>query len=360
MKKPLAFLLILCILVSLPAALADGPSITKKHGINKATATPAPATKPGKRLDKNATPAPTAVPTAMPTAVPTAVPTQAPTIVPTAAPKPASAHDLQDPLSFFGDLLSNHDESNLVTIVDRQGVKIAAIHTFSFFAEEDSDALARIAAAYDDYLSQHTMLQYSGSETNKGGWVYRWYTLENAADSDLFNFSNTNEAGEWNRFTPSVVIMYSSEHSEIEFLYALSFNLTDLNYRLDETEHTALSEIAAAYALKRAEEDAARKAEEEKAAAQAQSSSGGGSSFSWSSSSSSSANRTTRCHSCGGDGKVSCSNCSGRGYKEKRVSTPNYSGSGAKYETVKENCYRCRGSGTVDCSSCGGDGKVEY
>lgn len=351
MRKLFSLLLILCILLSLPAALADGPSIIKRHGINKATATPAPATKLDKRLDKNATPAPTAVPTA--------VPTKAPTIAPTAAPKPASAHDLQDPVSFFGDLLSDHDESNLVTIVDRQGVKIAAIHSFSFFAEEDSDALARIAAAYDDYLSQHTMLQYSGSETNKGGWIYRWYTLENADDSDLFKYSNTNAAGEWNRLTPSVVIMYSSEHSEIEFFYALSFNLTDLNYRMDETEHAALSEIAAAYALKRAEEEAARKAEEEKAA-QAQSSGGSSSSFSWSSSSSSSAVRTTRCHSCGGDGKVSCSNCSGRGYKEKRVSTPNYSGSGAKYETVRENCYRCHGSGDVDCSSCGGDGKVEY
>lgn len=329
MKKALSLLLILCILLSLPAALADGPSIVKKHNTRSATATPTP--------------------------------TASPTPVPTAAPKPASARDLQDPVSFFGDLLSDHDESNLVTIVDRQGVKIAAIHSFSFFAGEDSDAFARIAAAYDDYLSRHTALQFSGSETNKGGWIYRWYTLENAADSDLFKFSNTNAAGEWIRFTPSVVIMYSSEHSEIEFFYALSFNLTDLNYRMDEAEHAALSEIASAYAKKRAEEEAARKAAEEKTAAQAQSSSGGGSSFSWSSSSSSSsASRTTRCHSCGGDGKDSCSNCSGRGYKEKRVSTPNYSGSGAKYETVRENCYRCRGSGTVDCSNCGGDGKVEY
>ncbi|MBR5232321.1 MAG: hypothetical protein IKW00_08790 [Clostridia bacterium] len=276
----------------------------------------------------------------------------------------AAEHPVQDPASFFGDLLSDHDESNLVTVVDRKGVKIASIHSFKYYAEEDSDAFARMVAAYEDYLVRHAGLKRSGSEINKGGWVYRWYTLENATDKDLFKSSNTTPTGEWKKFTASIEIMYSPEYSEISFYYALSFNLTDLNYRLDEKEHAALSVIAAEYAQKRAKEEAARKAEEEKAAqaAAAQSqSSGGSSSFSWSSSSSSSSiNRTKRCTFCGGDGKVSCSNCSGRGYKEKTVSTPNYSGKGPKYETVKENCYRCHGSGTVDCGNCGGDGKVEY
>lgn len=351
MKKPLALLLILCILLSLPAALADGPSITKKHGVNKATATPAPATKPGKHLDKNATPAPTVVPTP----VPTAVPTTAPTIVPTAAPKPASAHDLQNPLSFFGDLITYHG-SNFNSEKNNY-------YSFMFRADAHGDMSARMVAAFEAYLSRYSALQYSGSVTSKNGRLYRCYTLENAANGDLFQYSLSTATEKRHEFTASVMLSYEPGYPAIYIHYARSFTLTDLNYRLDETEHAALSEIAAAYALKRAEEEAARKAKEEKAAqaaaAQAQSS-GGSSSFSWSSSSSSSAARTTRCHSCGGDGDVSCSNCSGRGYKEKRVSTPNYSGSGAKYETVRETCYRCHGSGTVDCSSCGGDGKVEY
>ncbi len=329
MKKLAAILLLISIVFSLPCALADGPHLNKNRSADKATATPAP------------------------TAVPAATP----------APVKASAHDLQDPVSFFGDLLSNHDVSNLIGSINGEFVKIATCHSFTFFAEEHSDAFARLAAAYEDYLSKHTALQYSGSETNHGGWIYRWYTFENAADSDLFKFSNTNATGEWNRFFTSVVIMYSPAYSEINFYYALSFNLTDLNYRLDETEHAALSEIAAAYAAQRAaEEEAARKAEEaQRASASSSSSPSSSSSSSWTpSSSSSNQTRTTRCHSCGGDGRVSCSNCSGRGYKEKTVSTPNYSGKGAKYETVKENCYRCRGSGDVDCSSCGGDGEVEY
>ena len=343
MRKLFSLLLILCILLSLPAALADGPSIVKRHGINKATATPAPATKPGKRLDKNATPAPTAVPTA--------VPTKAPTIVPTAAPKPASAHDLQDPLSFFGDLITYHG-SNF-------NLEENNYYSFMFRADAHGDMSARMVSAFENYLSQHSALQYSGSVTSKNGKIYRCYTLENAADSDLLQYSCSTATEKRHEFTASVMLSYEPGYPAIDIHYARSFSLTDLNYRMDETEHAALSEIAAAYALKRAEEEAARKAEEEKAA-QAQSSGGSSSSFSWSSSSSSSAVRTTRCHSCGGDGKVSCSNCSGRGYKEKRVSTPNYSGSGAKYETVRENCYRCHGSGDVDCSSCGGDGKVEY
>ncbi len=65
-----------------------------------------------------------------------------------------------------------------------------------------------------------------------------------------------------------------------------------------------------------------------------------------------------RCGVCGGDGKRECVSCSGRGYFERRKSTPNYSGKGPKYYTVKETCGACRGTGEKPCTYCGGDGKV--
>ncbi len=64
-----------------------------------------------------------------------------------------------------------------------------------------------------------------------------------------------------------------------------------------------------------------------------------------------------RCSKCHGDGEMTCTNCSGAGYKEKQVSTPNYSGKGARYKTVRENCFKCRGNGTVTCIRCGGAGQ---
>ena len=69
--------------------------------------------------------------------------------------------------------------------------------------------------------------------------------------------------------------------------------------------------------------------------------------------------RTKDCTRCN-NGKVSCTQCNGRGYFEQRVSVPNYSGKGSKYETVKEDCGKCRGLKTQDCSACDGRGKVEY
>ena len=270
---------------------------------------------------------------------------------PTATPKPASARDLQDPVSFFGDLIT-YRGANLDS-------KKNNYCSFMFRANARGDMSARMVAAYEDYFTRHTALQYSGSVTSKNGEIYRCYTLKNAADSDLLHYSCSTATEQRHEFTASVMLSYEPGYPAIDIHYAQSFNLTDLNYRLDENEHAALSDMAAEYAQKRAKEEASRKVEEEKAAQNQ--SSGGSSSFSWSSSSSSSSiNRTKRCTSCGADGKVSCSNCSGRGYKEKRVSVPNYSGKGAKYENVKETCYRCHGSGTVDCSNCGGDGKVEY
>lgn len=91
------------------------------------------------------------------------------------------------------------------------------------------------------------------------------------------------------------------------------------------------------------------------------SSSSGSGSFGGSSSSSRNSSRATiTCVKCHGSGSVSCSNCSGRGYKEKTKSTPNYSGKkgGAKSYTVKENCYKCHGSGSTTCTRCGGSGRT--
>lgn len=93
------------------------------------------------------------------------------------------------------------------------------------------------------------------------------------------------------------------------------------------------------------------------------SSSSGSSSSSSSSGSSGSSSSGTKikvnCTKCFGDGDVTCSNCSGAGYKIKRESVPNYSGStsGSKWAETKETCFKCHGSGEVTCSRCGGSGK---
>ena len=74
------------------------------------------------------------------------------------------------------------------------------------------------------------------------------------------------------------------------------------------------------------------------------------------------------CSSCGGSGEKDCISCSGRGYTEEYVSTPNYSGYGSSSSTERvrcfscggdgeDDCYACRGHGTKDCSSCGGSGE---
>ena len=63
-----------------------------------------------------------------------------------------------------------------------------------------------------------------------------------------------------------------------------------------------------------------------------------------------------------------CAVCSGKGYTEEYVSTPNYSGSGSSSSTERvrcfscggdgeDDCYACRGSGEKDCPSCGGSGE---
>lgn len=87
------------------------------------------------------------------------------------------------------------------------------------------------------------------------------------------------------------------------------------------------------------------------------SSSTGGSSSGSSSSSRQPSTPEIKCYKCHGDGDVTCSNCNGRGYKIKYVSSPNYSGHSSTSRESKETCYKCHGSGEITCSTCGGDGK---
>lgn len=72
--------------------------------------------------------------------------------------------------------------------------------------------------------------------------------------------------------------------------------------------------------------------------------------------SSSNSGTKTRCYKCHGDGRISCTNCDGRGYKTKYVSVPNYSGSSKTSEEVRENCFKCSGGGRISCTNCGGSG----
>lgn len=62
-----------------------------------------------------------------------------------------------------------------------------------------------------------------------------------------------------------------------------------------------------------------------------------------------------KCTKCHGEKTVACTNCDGKGYKEKVVESPNFGG-GIKRETVKEKCYKCS-NGQITCPRCGGTGK---
>lgn len=47
--------------------------------------------------------------------------------------------------------------------------------------------------------------------------------------------------------------------------------------------------------------------------------------------------------------QVNCPSCGGKGYNEKRIVTPNYSGDPNHHDKwVKEDCWRCRGTGKVE------------
>lgn len=66
----------------------------------------------------------------------------------------------------------------------------------------------------------------------------------------------------------------------------------------------------------------------------------------------------TNCYKCHGSGSITCTNCDGKGYKEKYGSVPNYSGSSRSNSyTSRETCFKCHGSGSITCTQCGGSGK---
>jgi len=227
--------------------------------------------------------------------------------------------------------------------------------SLSFYENKDSEhALVRqykaadqkevpdIVLAYLEMLLRDEHFVYAQHTVNPNGWIYHCFDAAKGYSYDTFNtyISDT----DWKTAGECFSICYKPGNNYIYFRASTDFAFGDLGERIQTS--TVAKPVSSSSSSSSSKSSS--------------SSSSSSSSFSSSSSSSSSSNRTTRCHSCGGDGDVSCSNCSGRGYKEKRVSVPNYSGKGAKYENVKETCYRCHGSGTVDCSSCGGDGKVEY
>lgn len=68
-------------------------------------------------------------------------------------------------------------------------------------------------------------------------------------------------------------------------------------------------------------------------------------------------NNARSCWKCNGSGKVTCTQCNGRGYRENYVSAPNYSGRSTTSRTQRENCFKCGGSGKQTCSTCGGSGR---
>lgn len=88
-------------------------------------------------------------------------------------------------------------------------------------------------------------------------------------------------------------------------------------------------------------------------------SSGGGGNSNDSDSDSGSTHLVIQCNKCFGKGKVTCSNCNGKGNKEKYVSSPNYSGSTKPNNSgvVQEKCLKCNGTGELTCSACDGKGK---
>ena len=199
--------------------------------------------------------------------------------------------------------------------------------------------------AYVSLLKTDPSLEYLGVTVN-GENIYHCF-----APADGYSYKTFSVVSYGNQITPTscIAVQYKNDSSRVYIRYSPDFSIADAGERMDGTRITV-------------DTAAASGSSNSKTSTSSSSNSSSSSSSSWSSSSSSSSSqtRTKRCTKCSGDGKVSCSNCSGRGYKEKTVSTPNYSGKGVKYETVKENCYRCHGSGDVDCSTCGGDGKVEY
>jgi len=86
-------------------------------------------------------------------------------------------------------------------------------------------------------------------------------------------------------------------------------------------------------------------------------SSSGGSSGSSSGSSSGTTKVKVKCYKCKGEGKITCTECDGKGYKVSYVSSPNYSGHSSTSKEVRTKCSKCKGLGTIECPKCHGSGE---
>lgn len=71
-------------------------------------------------------------------------------------------------------------------------------------------------------------------------------------------------------------------------------------------------------------------------------------------SSRSSSGTKVKCWKCHGDGEIPCTNCDGKGFKEKTVSAPNYDGksAGNTQKTYRETCFKCKGTQKQPCPVC--------
>ncbi|MBC8075349.1 MAG: protein kinase [Chloroflexales bacterium] len=67
--------------------------------------------------------------------------------------------------------------------------------------------------------------------------------------------------------------------------------------------------------------------------------------------------RVISCSECGGQGKVVCKACSGRGTVDRTRAVKNPDGS-KQNETIQEQCQNCHGYGRQTCPSCDGSGNI--
>lgn len=214
----------------------------------------------------------------------------------------------------------------------------------------NADKAAFYFLAYLELLLSQPELEYQECAVTDQGWICHCFRVnENKSDFYLTNTDGSRATEDCH-----IALQHQVNSKYINLYFSNDFQLADLGARsADEPKEIAATVKTGNYTASSSSSSSSSKS----------SSFSPSSSKSISSSSSSSKKetvRTKRCTKCGGDGEVSCSNCNGKGYKTKTVSSPNYSGKGKTSKTVKENCYRCHGSGDVDCSKCGGDGKVEY
>ena len=64
-----------------------------------------------------------------------------------------------------------------------------------------------------------------------------------------------------------------------------------------------------------------------------------------------------KCYKCGGDGKITCTQCNGKGYQVTYVSSPNYTGKQKTSKESRSTCLKCHGAKEITCTRCNGEGK---